>query len=150
MAVPSIKRAALIFAATLLAGQVAASGRLKVERAWIRAAPPGATMLAGYAVLHNSGDAPVIVHGASSPDFAAVSLHETIEVDAVERMQAVEQVEVAPGASVTFAPGGKHFMLMRPSRSLASGAAVTIHLDTNDSTGVDASFVVSEDEPAGH
>ena len=150
MAVPSIKHAALIFAATLLAGQVAAAGRLKVERAWIRTAPPGATMLAGYAVLHNGGDEPVIVHAASSPDFGSVSLHETIEVDAVERMQPIEQVEVAPGASVTFAPGGKHFMLMRPSRSLASGAAVTIHLDTNDSKGVDASFVVSEDEPAGH
>jgi len=150
MAVPSIKHAALIFAATLLAGQVAAAGRLKVERAWIRAAPPGATTLAGYAVLHNGGDAPVIVHGASSPDFGSVSLHETIEIDAVERMQPIEQVEVAPGASVTFAPGGKHFMLMRPSRSLATGAAVTVHLDTNDSDGVDASFVVSEDAPGGH
>ena len=150
MTVPSIKHAALIFAATLLAGQVAAAGRLKVERAWIRAAPPGATTLAGYAVLHNGGDEPVIVHGASSPDFGSVSLHETIEVDAVERMQPIEQVEVAPGASVTFAPGGKHFMLVRPSRSLPSGAAVTVHLDTNDSKGVDASFVVSEDEPGGH
>ena len=107
-------------------------------------------MLAGYAVLHNGGDAPVIVHGASSPDFGAVSIHETIEVDAVERMQPLEQVEIAPGASVIFAPGGKHFMLMRPSQSLASGAVVKVHLDTNDSNGVDASFVVSEDEPGGH
>lgn len=150
MAPGSILRAGLVFAAVLLASQAIAAGRLKVERAWIRTAPPAATMLAGYAVLHNSGDAPVIVHGASSPDFGAVSIHETIEVDGVERMQAIEQVEVAPGATVTFAPGGKHFMLMRPARSLASGATVTIHLDTNDSNGVDASFVVSEDEPGGH
>ena len=150
MATRSGTRAALIFAAMLLAAQVQAAGLLKVERAWIRTAPPGATMLAGYAVLHNGGDAPVIVHGASSPDFGAVSIHETIEVDAVERMQPIEQVEVAPGASVTFAPGGKHFMLMRPSQSLASGAVVKVHLDTNDSNGVDASFVVSEDEPGGH
>ena len=89
MAPRSIMRAALIICAMLLAGQVVAAGRLKVERAWIRAAPPGATMLAGYAVLHNGGDAPVIVHGASSPDFGSVSLHETIEVDAVERMQPI-------------------------------------------------------------
>src|SRR5512146_276138 len=135
MAIRSFLRAGLVFAAVLLASQAMAAGRLEVERAWIRSAPPGATMLAGYAVLHNSGDAPVIVHGASSPDFGAVSIHETIQVDAVERMQSVEQVEVAPGATVTFAPGGKHFMLMRPTHSLASGAAVTIHLDTNDSNG---------------
>ena len=150
MATRSIRHAALIFATMLLAGQVQAAGRLKVERAWIRTAPPGATMLAGYAVLHNGGDAPVIVHGASSPDFGAVSIHETIEVDAVERMQPLEQVEIAPGASVTFAPGGKHFMLMRPAQSLASGAVVKVHLDTNDSKGIDASFVVSEDEPGGN
>jgi periplasmic copper chaperone A len=150
MAVRSIARAGLILAAALLAGHAAAAGRLKVERAWIRTAPPGSAMLAGYAVLHNSGDAPVIVHGASSPDFGAVSIHETIEVDGVERMQALDQIEVAPDATVTFAPGGKHFMLMRPSRSLASGAAVTIHLETNDSDGVDASFAVREDAPAGH
>ena len=150
MATRSIRRAALIFAAMLLAGQVQAAGLLKVERAWIRTAPPGATMLAGYAVLHNGGDAPVIVHGASSPDFGAVSIHETIEVDAVERMQPLEQVEIAPGASVTFAPGGKHFMLMRPSQTLASGTVVKVHLDTNDSNGVDASFVVSEDAPGAH
>ena len=150
MATRSGTRAALVIAAMLLAAQVQAAGLLKVERAWIRTAPPGATMLAGYAVLHNGGDAPVIVHGASSPDFGAVSIHETIEVDAVERMQALEQVEIAPGASVTFAPGGKHFMLMRPSQSLASGAVVKVHLDTNDSNGVDASFVVSEDAPGAH
>ena len=150
MGIRSVAKAALIFSAMLLAGNVTAAGRLKVERAWIRAAPPGATMLAGYGVLHNAGDAPVVVHGASSPDFGSVSLHETIEVDSVDRMQPIEQIEVAPGASVTFAPGGKHFMLMRPSRSLASGAAVTVHLDTNDSNGVDARFVVSEDEPGGN
>jgi len=149
MAVRSIACAGFILALAL-AGQVAAAGRLKVERAWIRTAPPGAAVLAGYAVLHNSGDSPVIVHGASSPDFGSVSIHETIEVDGVERMQPVEQIEVAPDATVTFSPGGKHLMLARPSRSLASGATVTIHLDTNDSDGVDASFVVREDAPGGH
>ena len=150
MAPRPILRAALTFAMLPLAGQALADGRLKVEHAWIRAAPPGATMLAGYAVLHNSGDAPVVVHAASSGDFAAVSIHETIEVDGVERMQTLEQVEMAPSATVTFAPGGKHFMLMRPSRTLAPGATVTVHLETNDSDGVDANFVVSEDEPGGH
>lgn len=149
MAVGSIMRAGLVFAGVLLASQAVAAGRLKVERAWIRTAPPGAAMLAGYAVLHNSGDTPVIVHGASSPDFGAVSIHETVEVDGVERMQHVEQIEVAPDATVTLAPGGRHFMLMRPSHVLPSGALSRIHLDTNDSDGVDADFVVRDEAP-GH
>ena len=140
----------LLLAAAGLASPVAAAGKLKVEQSWVRTPPPGAVALAGYAVLRNSGDAPVIIHGAHSPDFAAVSIHETTEADGVERMQALDAVEVAPGASVVFAPGGKHLMLMRPSRSLSSGAAVKIHFDTNDSDGVDASFIVRDDAPAGH
>ena len=133
-----------------LANPAGAAGKLKVEGAWIRTPPPDAVALAGYAVLRNSGDAPVIVHGASSPDFGAVSIHETTEADGVQRMQALDTVEIAPSASVVFAPAGKHLMLMRPSRSLPSGAAVKIHFDTNDSDGVDASFIVRDDAPGGH
>lgn len=140
----------LWLAAAGLANPVAAAGKLKVERAWVRTPPPDAAALAGYAVLRNSGDAPVIVHGARSPDFAAVSIHETTETDGVQRMQALDTVEIAPGASVEFAPGARHLMLMRPSRSLSSGAVVKIHFDTNDSDGVDASFIVRDDAPSGH
>jgi len=136
--------------ALALANPAGAAGKLKVEGGWIRTPPPDAVALAGYAVLRNSGDAPVIVHGASSPDFGAVSIHETTEADGVQRMQGLDTVEIAPSASVVFAPGGKHLMLTRPSRSLSSGAAVKIHFDTNDSDGVDASFIVRDDAPGGH
>jgi copper(I)-binding protein len=146
----SIGHIALLLAAVWLADPAAAAGRLKVDGAWVRAAPHEAAALAGYAVLHNSGDAPVIVHGASSPDFSAVSIHETTEADGVQRMQTLDTVEVAPDASVVFAPGGKHLMLMRPLHSLSSGAVVKIHFETNDSDGVDASFVVRDDAPEGH
>jgi len=150
MRAASIIAASFLLAALGLANPAGAAGKLKVEGAWIRTPPPDAVALAGYAVLRNSGDAPVIVHGANSPDFGAVSIHETTEADGVQRMQALDTVEITPGASVVFAPGGKHLMLMRPSRSLSSGAAVKIHFDTNDSDGIDASFIVRDDAPAGH
>ena len=140
----------LLMAAAAFANPVAAAGKLKVEHAWVRTPPPDAVALAGYAVLRNAGDAAVIVHGARSPDFDAVSIHETTETDGIERMQALDTVEVAPDASVVFAPGGKHLMLMRPSHSLPSGSVVKIHFDTNDSDGVDASFIVRDDAPSGH
>jgi copper(I)-binding protein len=140
----------LLLAASGLSNPAAAAGKLKVEHAWVRTPPPDAVALAGYAELRNAGDAPVIVHGARSPDFGAVSIHETTETDGIERMQALDTVEIVPGASVVFAPGGKHLMLMRPSRPLSSGAVVKIHFDTNDSNGVDASFIVGDDAPSGH
>jgi len=124
-----------------------ASGRLVVEAAWIRAAPPGSAMRAGYAVLRNAGDTPVVVRGATSTVFESVSLHETVEVEGVERMRALGVIEIAPGSSVALAPGGRHLMLMRPLRELASGATATIHFDTDAGAGADADFVVREAPP---
>ncbi len=123
-----------------------AAGHLVIERAWIRTAPPGAMMLAGYASLRNDGDAPVTVAGADSADFGAVSLHESVEEGGVARMRALDRIEIKPGASILFAPGGKHLMLMRPKRELKVGSSVKIQLDTLTG-GVAADFVVRDAAP---
>ncbi|MHB8447973.1 MAG: copper chaperone PCu(A)C [Rudaea sp.] len=122
----------------------AAAGHLVVADPRIRAAPPGAAMLAGYATLRNDGDAPVVVTGASSADFGAVSLHESVYENGVERMRPLADVTIAPGASVNFAPGGKHFMLMDGKRELKSGDTVKIHISTKSGPGADADFVVRD------
>jgi copper(I)-binding protein len=124
-----------------------AAGHLIVENAWIRAAPPGATMLAGYATLKNAGDASVVVSGASSAEFGDISLHESVNENGVERMLPLGEVAVAPGTSVVFAPGGKHFMLMDPKRTPNTGDSVKIHISTKVGPGVDADFVVRETSP---
>ncbi len=121
-----------------------AAGRLVVDDARIRAAPPGVAMLAGYATLHNTGDAPVMVTGASSPDFGDVSLHESVNQNGVERMRPLGDVSIAPGASVVFAPGGKHFMLMDPKRALKAGDTVKIQISTKPGPSADAEFVVRD------
>lgn len=140
----------LKFVLMLLIGCVStahAAGGLLVEHAWIRAAPPGAAMLAGYATLRNTGDSPVIVTGAISPDFGDVSLHESVNENGVERMRALGDVVVAPGASVAFAPGGKHFMLMDAKRELKVGDAAKIHISTKSGPGADADFAVRDTAP---
>ncbi|TLY49620.1 MAG: copper chaperone PCu(A)C [Gammaproteobacteria bacterium] len=125
------------------ANNASAAGHLVIEGAWIRNAPPGAMMLAGYASVRNDGDAAVIVTAADSADFASVSLHESIEEGGVVRMRALDRVEIKPGASVAFAPGGKHLMLMRPKHELKPGDSVKIHLSTN-SGGAAAEFIVRD------
>lgn len=124
-----------------------AAGKLEIFDAWIREAPPGAAMLAGYARLRNDGDAPVTVRSAHSDAFGNVSLHETIDADGVERMRPIAQLTIAPGASVVLAPGGKHLMLMHPTRPLGAGASATIHFDTGADGGADATFVVRDAPP---
>jgi copper(I)-binding protein len=136
-----------LLACALLSSTARAAGRLDVSQAWIRAAPPGAMMLAGYAILHNSGDAPVTIIGADSADFASVSLHQSVEENGVERMRPLGKLSIAPGAGVTFTPGAKHFMLMRPARELKSGDAVRIHIATEAGQGASAEFTVRDSAP---
>jgi copper(I)-binding protein len=124
-----------------------AAGRLVVEHAWIRTAPPSALMLAGYATLRNDGDAPLTVNGADSTDFADVQLHMTVLEDGVERMRPTGKIEIAPGKSVDFVPGGKHFMLVRPKRELRAAAKVKIHISTTGGEGASADFVVRDEAP---
>ena len=136
-------------ACALVAANVRAAGKLEVTDAWVRAAPPGAMMLAGYARLHNAGDEPVIVRGASSDMFGDVSLHESVESGGVERMRPLASISIAPGDDVLLAPGGKHLMLMKPQRALTAGTAVTIHFDTSVRDGVEAMFVGRDAAPFG-
>ncbi|HST28503.1 MAG TPA: copper chaperone PCu(A)C [Rudaea sp.] len=121
-----------------------AAGHLVVENAWIRAAPAGAAMLAGYATLRNTGDVAFAVTDASSGEFGDVSLHESVNEHGVERMRPLGDVFVAPGASVVFAPGGKHFMLMDPKRALKTGDTVKIHISTMPGPGADVEFAVRD------
>ncbi len=124
-----------------------AAGRLEASQAWIRAAPPGAMMLAGYAVLRNSGNAPLTIVGAQSADFGGISLHESIEENGVEHMRPLGKFQIASGASVSFAPGGKHFMLMQPGRELTAGDVVRIHIATEAGDGASVDFVVRDSMP---
>ena len=138
-------RALLAALVLLSAAHALAAGKLTVEQPWIRTAPPTALMLAGYATLRNDGDAPVIVNGADSADFGAVSLHESVSENGIERMRPLREISIAPGTSIAFAPGGKHFMLMRPQRELKMGDTVKIHISTSSGTGEYAEFALRDE-----
>jgi periplasmic copper chaperone A len=135
---------------SVAAASAHAAGRLVVEQAWIRVAPPGAMMLAGYATLRNEGDASVALTTVDSVDFGSVSLHQTVTDNDVERMRPLDRLVIAPGARAEFLPGGKHFMLMRPTRELKSGDKVKIHIATDAGDGAIAEFVVRDEAPAAH
>lgn len=86
----------------------------------IKAPPPGVKMLAGYLTLHNNTSDAITITGVSSPQFGSVEMHETITSDGISRMVALGEVTIPAGESVSFEPGGRHLMLMRPADELAS------------------------------
>ena len=148
---PTFTRAAFAAAATLL-GAVSsahAAGKLSVYDAWIRQAPPGATMMAGYATLKNEGDAPIKVLTVQSDAFRQSSIHETVVERGVSRMRELPRVDLAPGATIEMKPGGAHLMLMEPRHPILVGDKVHMVFLLADGTRVETYFDVVAPDAAG-
>ena len=133
-----MKRLALLL---LAAAAPAWAGSLKVSNGWIREAPPGAMMLAGYATVSNDGAKALTVCKASSPDFDDVSIHRSSVVNGVSRMEEVPRLKVPAKGQVRLEPGGLHLMLMDPKRELKAGDRVDIRLGCGK-TAATAAFEV--------
>lgn len=134
--------------ALAVAGSAHAAGKLGVTDAWIRLAPPGASMMAGYATLSNTGDVPVTVLTVQSDAFRMASLHETIVDKGMSKMREIHRLVVAPGATVALQPGGKHLMLMQPRHDIVAGEKVEVMFLLNDGTRVETYFDVSAADDA--
>lgn len=140
----------VIFVMALMGSGTATSCELSITESWIRAAPPGAMMLAGYATIRNTGTEPLIVDGAASPGFNAVELHESLETDGVARMRELKSVPLAAAAEVGFVPGGKHLMLIGPKSPLKAGDLVEISIRAGKNCTVAAQFEVRAAAPDNH
>ena len=108
------------------AAPVQATQPLSVHDAYVPEAPPGTAMLAGYVTVTNPSRQTITLVGASSPDFATVTMHQTQHHDHMASMAPIKSLTIPAGGSRAFAPGGYHFMLMGPKRKLHAGD--TVHL----------------------
>lgn len=77
------------------------------------ARPTAATAMtgAGYLSITNTGDTADTLLKVSA-DFARVMMHDTVITDGLARMQHLMAVDIGPGETIDFAPGGKHVMFM--------------------------------------
>jgi len=132
----------LLFSTFLLTNATNAAEGLTVQDAWVRAPAPGASMLAGYATLYNSGDVPLTILAVDSVSFRMASLHETVIENGVTKMHDLQRLEIAPHATVALAPGGKHLMLMHPRTETAVKDKLEITFLLADGSHIAARFEV--------
>jgi copper(I)-binding protein len=120
---------------------------LSIEKAWIREAPANARVMVAYATITNISQYDIWLTGASSDHYKAVELHETIEENGMASMIHLDFIKLAPGQTVDFKPGGKHFMLFTPLASTSAGDSIAfkIHLGNGDRESFDA--IVSRKQP---
>ncbi|MCG6955585.1 MAG: SCO family protein [Gemmatimonadetes bacterium] len=104
-----------------IAPTTAASGSIQVLEAYAPAPPSGATTMAVYLTLLNTGATADTLVGLDSDVAAMASLHQTMHTDNMAHMKPVPFIALPPGDTVRLAPGGLHGMLMALKRHPAAG-----------------------------
>ena len=147
-----MKRAGTVLSAFLLAlaiyGQVHAqtpdAKSIVVDHPWARATPAGAKTGAAYATLVNNGSSGDRLLTATTPVADKVQFHSVSEENGVSRMREMRAVEVAPGARVTFSPGGMHIMMVGLKQPLKEGQTFPLTLTFEKAGNLDVMVSVAK------
>jgi copper(I)-binding protein len=115
-----------------------------VDHPWARATPSGAKTGAVYLTLMNNGSASDRLLSATTPVADKVQFHSSTEENGVSRMREMRSVEVAPGASVTFSPGGMHIMVVGLKQPLKEGQTFPLTLNFEKAGNEDVSVPVAK------
>jgi copper(I)-binding protein len=114
---------------------------VEAAEAWVRWLPADLPA-AGYVTLTNKGPTTLELVGASSPDYAEVSMHQTLESHGMSEMRPVASLVLKPQATVRFAEGGYHLMLMHATRQLHQHDRVEIVFRFSDGRTMPVPFEV--------
>ncbi|MBF0152313.1 MAG: copper chaperone PCu(A)C [Magnetococcales bacterium] len=120
---------------------------MAVEKAWVREAPPAMQVTAAYMVLKNASAKPVVLTSVTTPDFAKVELHETVQHQGQAHMQAVKELSIPARGHVTLQPGGHHLMLIAPQKNtpLRTGDQVSLTLTFKEGKPLTVTAMVKKD-----
>jgi copper(I)-binding protein len=122
-----------------LAGPVPA---IAISDAWTRATPGTSSSAAVYFTITNTGKEADKLIGAETPAAASAELHETMMMGGMMHMGSTKAVDLPAGATVSFAPNGRHLMLMGLKKPLHKGDEITVTLHFEKAGAVSAKVPV--------
>jgi periplasmic copper chaperone A len=139
-----------LLAATLAASLTAPAfaheyklGAMKIVHPWTRATPGGAKVAGGYLTLTNTGTAPDRLVGGSVVNAAGFEIHEMSMEGGVMKMRALPNgIEIKPGETVKFEPGGYHLMFTQLKKPQKKGEAVRGKLTFERAGSIEVEFKV--------
>jgi len=148
-ALPAAFVAIVLGCAPALAHDYTAGG-LAIAHPWVPETAPGARAAAGYLEITNEGDAPDALIGVES-DLPRTMLHLSEDRNGVMTMSHVTRVEIAPGETLTLAPGSYHVMFMGLTEALSEGMTIPATLAFEEAGRVAVEFHVEpRKEEAAH
>ncbi|HEX5378251.1 MAG TPA: copper chaperone PCu(A)C [Phenylobacterium sp.] len=99
-------------------------GGLEITQPWSRPAAAGGNG-AGFMTVTNNGKAADTLKAVETPAARKVEMHKTSMAGGVMSMQRLDAgVLLAPGQSISFAPGGYHLMLIGLAKATRSGDVI--------------------------
>ena len=128
----------------LVSASAVSASDVEIEGAWVREAPPGMQMLAGYMVVENKTGKDLVMTGAESSAFGSIELHHTMIKDGMASMVQQKSVTIPAHGKFTFEPKGYHLMLMKPVKDLHQGDKVKITLQFSNHKNVAGAFPVRQ------
>jgi hypothetical protein len=139
------------FAAALLAvsltmpaqAEDVTAGSLKISAPWARATPKGASVGGGYMTISNTGTAPDRLVGGTTDISGRLEIHEMSMDNGVMKMRMLPKgLEIKPGETVTFKPGGYHVMFVGLKQQLVQGGHFKATLQFEKAGKVDVDFAI--------
>ena len=119
-------------------------GDLKITAPWARATPKGAKVGGGYLSITNTGASADRLVGGASDISEKFELHEMSMSGGVMKMRPVSAgLEIKPGQTVEFKPGGFHIMFMGLKKPLIKGETVKAKLTFEKAGKIELSFPVA-------
>jgi copper(I)-binding protein len=115
---------AYFIAATAMATDYKA-GSLAISGPWSRATPNGAQAGVGYTTIKNNGTTPDRLIGGSVDVADHFEFHVTTIENGIARMHELSDIEIKPGQTIEFRPGGSHVMFVDLKHPLSKGEHVT-------------------------
>ncbi|WP_033375841.1 copper chaperone PCu(A)C [Porphyrobacter sp. AAP82] len=109
---------------------------LAVSNARLVLAPVAGNPAAVYFDLSYSGAPGLSLTGVAVEGAGMTMMHDYAEGAGKMQMVMMDEVPLAEGAPVSFAPGGLHVMVMKPSDRLKPGTAAKLTLTLSDETTV--------------
>jgi periplasmic copper chaperone A len=119
------------------------AGAVKIGHPWARATPKGAPVGGGYLSITNTGSEPDRLIGGSSQVAKKFEIH-TMSMDhGVMKMRPLGNgLEIQPGQTVTFKPGGYHVMFVDLNQPLKQGDKIAATLEFAKAGKVQVEFAV--------
>ncbi|NNC71581.1 MAG: copper chaperone PCu(A)C [Sphingomonadaceae bacterium] len=119
----------------------------RVENVWVRLPAVDGRPAAAYFEI-SGGESGEVLIAIDSSRVENIELHETIDEDGVMRMAPIMTVEVPPGETIAFEPGGRHAMLFGISAEITPGTPLPLdfRFENGRDTRIEAVTIGAGDE----